>query len=257
LIALSGLDLAGQSGLLVYRRRAKETTSLLEQPPIHLATEKATQMAENDENRPLKNFAAPKAIGIQLGYTVPNITANNFELKPALLNVFSQHMFNGLAHEDPNQHLAMFEEMCNTVKINGVEPETIKLRAFPFSIGDKARNWLRSLDIGTIRTWAQMFDNFLSKYFPPTKTPALRAQIINFRQRGGESLSDTCDRYQELLRLCPHHGLEKWFILQIFYEGLDQSPKLTIDAATRGNLMNMSARDAYKLIDEMALGQQQ
>jgi Retrotransposon gag protein len=187
LIALSGLDLAGQSGLLVYRRRTKETTSLLEQLLVHLAIEKATQMAENDENRPLKDFAAPKTIGIQLGYTVPNVVANNFELKPALLNMLSQHMFNGLAHEDPNQHLAMFEELCNMVQINGVEPETIKLRAFPFSLGDKTRNWLRSLDTGTIRTWDQMCDDFLSKYFPPSKTSVLRAQIINFRQRGGES----------------------------------------------------------------------
>jgi hypothetical protein len=108
--------------------------------------------SENDENRPLKDFAAPKAIGIQLGYTVPNVAANNFELKPALLNMLSQHMFNGLAHEDLNQYLAMFEELRNTVKINGVEPEAIKLRAFPFSLGDKARNWLTSLDTGTIRT---------------------------------------------------------------------------------------------------------
>jgi hypothetical protein len=59
------------------------------------------------------------------------------------------------------------------------------------------------------------------------------------------------------LHLCPHHELEKWFILQIFYEGLEQSSKLTIDAAAGGNLMNMNARDAYKLIDEMTLGQQQ
>jgi hypothetical protein len=84
-----GLDLAEQSGLLVYRRRAKETTSLIEQPIIHLTAKEATQMAENDENRPLKDFVAPKAIGIQLGYTVPNVTANNFELKPALLNMLS------------------------------------------------------------------------------------------------------------------------------------------------------------------------
>jgi hypothetical protein len=54
--------------------------------------------------------------------------------------MLSQHMFNGLAHEDPNQHLAMFDELCNTVKINGVEPEAIKLRTFHFSLGDKARN---------------------------------------------------------------------------------------------------------------------
>jgi hypothetical protein len=140
LIALSGLDLAGQSGLLVYRCRANETTSLLEQPLIHLVIQEAAQMAENDENCLLKDFAAPKAIGIQLCYIVPNIAANNFELKPALLNMLSQHMFNGLAHEDQNQYLAMFEELCNTIKINGVESDAIKLRAFPFSLGDKARN---------------------------------------------------------------------------------------------------------------------
>jgi Retrotransposon gag protein len=144
-------------------------------------------MTENDENRPLKDFAAPKAIEIQLSYMMSNVAANNFELKPALLNMLSQHMFNDLAHEDPNQHLVMFGELCNTVKINGVEPEAIKLRAFHFSLGDKARNLLRSLDTGTIRTWAQMSDVFLSKYFPPSKTSVLRAQIINFRQREGES----------------------------------------------------------------------
>jgi hypothetical protein len=83
---------------------------------------------------------------------VPNVAANKFELKPALLNMLSQHMFSGLAHEDPNQHLAMFEELYNMVKINGVEPEAIKLRAFPFTLGDKARNWLSSLDTVTIRT---------------------------------------------------------------------------------------------------------
>jgi hypothetical protein len=101
-----------------------------------LTTEEAAQMAENDENHLLKDFAAPKAIGIQLGYKVPNVAANNFELKPALLNMLSQHMFNDLAHEDPNQHLVMIKELCNTVKINGVEPEAIKLRAFSFSLGE-------------------------------------------------------------------------------------------------------------------------
>jgi hypothetical protein len=46
----------------------------------------------------------------------------------------------------------MFEELCNTVKINDVEPEAIKFRAFLFSLGDKTINWLRSLDTSTIRT---------------------------------------------------------------------------------------------------------
>jgi hypothetical protein len=35
-----------------------------------------------------------------------------------------------------------------------------------------------------------MSDAFLSNYFSQSKTSALHAQIINFRQRGGESLSE-------------------------------------------------------------------
>jgi hypothetical protein len=83
---------------------------------------------------------------------VPTVGANNFKLKPALLNMLSQHMFHGPAHQDPNQHLAIFEELCNIVNINGVEHEAIKLRAFSFFLGDRARSWLMSLDVGTIVT---------------------------------------------------------------------------------------------------------
>jgi hypothetical protein len=61
-------------------------------------------MVHNDDNRPLREFATPKADGIQLGYIVPTVEANNFELKPALSNMLSQYMFHDLANEDTNQH---------------------------------------------------------------------------------------------------------------------------------------------------------
>jgi hypothetical protein len=44
---------------------------------------------------------------------------------------------------------------------------------------------------------------------------------------------------------------------RFFYEGLKQSSKQITDSVAGGNLMNMDVRDAYKLIDEMALRQQQ
>jgi hypothetical protein len=97
-------------------------------------------MTNNDDDRPLKHFAASRTNNIHLGYIMPNMKANNFELKSALLNMFFQNIFNGLAHEDPKQHLTLFEELCNTIKINGVKSEAIKLRACSFSLGDRARN---------------------------------------------------------------------------------------------------------------------
>ena len=68
----------------------------------------------------------------------PAVEANNFELKPALITMVQQHQFIGHPSEDPNEHMGRFMRMANTVKLNGVRPEVIKLQLFPFSLRDVA-----------------------------------------------------------------------------------------------------------------------
>ena len=55
------------------------------------------------------------------------IEANNFELKPALIIMVQQHQFTGHPSEDLNEHMGRFMRMANTVKLNGVRPEVIRL----------------------------------------------------------------------------------------------------------------------------------
>ena len=57
----------------------------------------------------------------------PVIEANNFELKPALIIMVQQHKFTRHPSEDPNEHMGRFMRLANTVKLNGVRPEVIKL----------------------------------------------------------------------------------------------------------------------------------
>ena len=71
----------------------------------------------------------------------PTVDANNFELKLALIAMVQQHQFTGHPTEDPNKHLGGFLRMENTVKLNGVRPEVIKLHLFPFSLRDIAATW--------------------------------------------------------------------------------------------------------------------
>ena len=56
-----------------------------------------------------------------------------------------QNQYGGLPHEDPNVHLATFLEIADTVKMNGVIEDIIRMRLFPFSLRDKAKGWLQSL----------------------------------------------------------------------------------------------------------------
>jgi len=144
-----------------------------------------------------------------LGITIPPVAANNFELKPALISIVQQFQFGGSPMEDPNLHLSVFLKVCNTLKINGVPTDSICLRRFSLSLRDKARAWLHSLPPGSISTWDELTKAFLAKFFPLSKTASLRNQITSFTQRDDETLYEAWEKFKDLLRLCPHHGLHK------------------------------------------------
>lgn len=228
-----------------FHRRRREQHKARTKP-----TSKPRMAAKN--TRTLKDFAAPNTNGLHSSITRPTVEANNFELKPSLLSMVQQNQFGGSSTDDPNLHLSVFLEYCDTLKMNGVTADAIRLRLFPFSLRDRARAWLHSLPTGSITTWDQLSQAFLAKYFPPSKTAQLRNQITNLTQKDGESLYEAWERFKELLRMCPHHGLEKWLIVHTFYNGLSYNTRMTVDAATGGGLMNKGIEEAYSLIEDMA-----
>ena len=78
-------------------------------------------------------------------------------------------------------HLVTFLEITDTMKLNGVTKDVIRLRLFPFSLRDKARGWLQSLQLGSIGSWEEIASKFLTKFYPPYKTSQLRGEIAQFR----------------------------------------------------------------------------
>ena len=59
---------------------------------------------------------------------------------------------------------------------------------------------------------------FLSKFFPISKTIALRKEISNFQPMDEETFSESWERFKGLIRRCPHHGFENSRLAQHFYE---------------------------------------
>ena len=84
-------------------------------------------------NRPLQKQRTMKDLCrpvIRVEYLVmrqPPIEVNNFELKPALITMVQQNQFTGHPSENPNEHSGGFFRIANTVKLNGVNPDVIKL----------------------------------------------------------------------------------------------------------------------------------
>ncbi|XP_041000626.1 uncharacterized protein LOC121246513 [Juglans microcarpa x Juglans regia] len=85
----------------------------------------------------LKDNVRPVVNDNYSGIRRQTVNANNFELKPALISMVQQAQFSRSPLNDPNIHLAMFLEICDIVKINGITEDIIRLRSFPFSLRDK------------------------------------------------------------------------------------------------------------------------
>ncbi|XP_050920308.1 uncharacterized protein LOC127137946 [Lathyrus oleraceus] len=100
--------------------------------------------------------------------------------------------------------------------------------------------------------WNELKKVFLARYFPPSKTTMLKAQINGFKQKDNESLFEAWERYKDMMRLCRHHSLEEWLIIHTFYNGLLYNTRLTIDAAASDALMDKPYNEVYQLIESMA-----
>ena len=131
-----------------------------------------------------KSFIQDKYLAVRQ----PAIDADNFELKPALITMVQQNQFTGHLTEDPNEHLGQFLRIANTVKLNGVRPEVIKLQLFPFSLRDIAATWFDSLPYGSVNTWEELMEAYFNRFFPPSLPSERRGEITTFKLGGDEGM---------------------------------------------------------------------
>ncbi|XP_021749509.1 uncharacterized protein LOC110715249 [Chenopodium quinoa] len=182
----------------------------------------------------------------------PPVTAQSFELKPQFIQFISNDSFAGSSNNCPVTHIDSFLEKCDTMKLNGVTDDAIRLRLFPFSLRDRAREWLRDEGIGSFDTWDKLAKAFLVKFLGQEKIAKLRNELSTFHQSNDESLYEAWRRFKRLQRQFPHHGIPEWMLIQTFYNGLTHEFCIYIDAVSRGSIMTKNPTDVRDLIEKMA-----
>ncbi|XP_075500001.1 uncharacterized protein LOC142538578 [Primulina tabacum] len=185
-------------------------------------------MAENRDNHneplrevPIREHFRSVINAHYSGIARGTIAANYFELKPALINIVQQNQFGEAATADPHLHLRNFLEITDTVNINDVSDEVIRLRLFP------------------------VFSQGSSKKLAPISTSG--------EQNEFEVLYEDWERYKELLRKCPNHGYAEWVQIQLFYNGLDGPTRGNVDAAVGGTIFSKTPDEAYELLEQMTI----
>ncbi|GJY86976.1 hypothetical protein Tco_0501002 [Tanacetum coccineum] len=121
--------------------------------------------------------------------------------------------FHGLRSEDPNQHLKDFLKLVDSLDLDGENRERTRLR----------------------------------------RTAKLRNDILMFQQHHGESLSEAWTHFKDLLQKVPHHGIDRWLQIQIFYDHVSFHLKCEIDRAVGGKIHNKNPDESWEIIENLAL----
>ncbi|GJU55215.1 reverse transcriptase domain-containing protein, partial [Tanacetum coccineum] len=187
--------------------------------------------------------------GVGDAIVVPPILANLFELKIGLLNLVTSIYFHGFENDDPHSHICRFTKITQTVKLNQVSHDVIKLMLFPFSLEGTARDWLEKEPPNSITTWNDHVSKFVNRFFPHSKTTNLQNEITRFQQRFGETFAEAWDRFKDLLNKCPHHGFSPLHQIDTFYNSLSQSNHDSLNSAVGGNFLTRNTQEALTVIE--------
>ncbi|GJW67637.1 hypothetical protein Tco_0122061 [Tanacetum coccineum] len=87
-------------------------------------------------------------------------------------------------------------------------------------VANRERTRLRS-----ISTWEDLTTRFLVQFFPPGRTA----------------------------KLLPHHGIDLWVQVQIFYDHVNPVTRRTIDQSAGGKLRDRNAEKSWVLLEDLAL----
>nr|GEW11281.1 reverse transcriptase domain-containing protein [Tanacetum cinerariifolium] len=184
------------------------------------------------------------------------------ELYQASLNgrVQNSCQFHGLSGDGANKHLDKFLHVTQSIKVNGVTDDALRLYLFPHSLTHYAIAWFDRLPRNSINTFEQMAKMFLGKYFSPSMVTKLRNEITNFRQCPDESLFEAWERtsmkrrpeecYDLIENMTTHHNDWDTSDQRITpnYETCGGPRSFSDCPATVGNTQNVYAAGAYQVV---------
>nr|GFB57040.1 reverse transcriptase domain-containing protein [Tanacetum cinerariifolium] len=178
------------------------------------------------DNRTMAQMLQAPIEGYEDAIVVPQINANNFELKQTLINLVQSNQFTG--RQDPHNHLRFFNKVTSTFRHPEVPNTTIKLLLFSFSLEGEARIWLDKEPPRSILTWEDLKPN--------------------------ETFNEAWEHFKDLLTQCPHHVFSELHQLDTFYNALNPNDQDALDSAAGGNFLDKIPRKCLSIIESKSKG---
>nr|GEU76178.1 reverse transcriptase domain-containing protein [Tanacetum cinerariifolium] len=91
------------------------------------------------DNRTIEEMLQAPTEGYGDAIVVPNILAENFEIKTGLLSLIQANQFHSFESNNPHDHIRSFNRITSTLKFRDVPNDAIKLMLFPYSLERAAK----------------------------------------------------------------------------------------------------------------------
>ncbi|GJZ73590.1 reverse transcriptase domain-containing protein [Tanacetum coccineum] len=128
--------------------------------------------------------------------------------------------------------------------------DTSRLRFFHFSLMGKAKEWLNKIPPTQITTWDQLVAWFLDYFFPVGCASFLCDMILLFKQGNNKTIKSTWIHFQDLIKQVPHHGIQKWLLVQIFHDNISQKDQGKLDQFAHFHFSSLTEEEGWNQIEE-------
>jgi hypothetical protein len=183
---------------------------------------------------PIYSFSAPEGKYLEPAISSHSIEAEGYEIHPDFLSLVRVLNFAGGLDENLYKHLQDFEEICATLMISGMNHETLKWKAFLFSLTGWAKQWYKLHVNNCHGSWVILKDQFCFAFFPLSKIIDLRNEVLNFSQKEGESLGIAWTRYNQLALSGPELSIPDGMFMQHFVNGAGTESAEYLDMTSGG-----------------------
>ncbi|GJX64203.1 hypothetical protein Tco_0298546 [Tanacetum coccineum] len=97
-----------------------------------------------------------------------SITSNNIKisLSKEFLEELQKNTYHGWIDEDVIDHIAKVLEIVDLIRVPGTDSHQLRMKIFPISLTDEARQWWIDEGEGKITVWEELVEKIFCKFYP-------------------------------------------------------------------------------------------
>ncbi|GJX84802.1 putative reverse transcriptase domain-containing protein [Tanacetum coccineum] len=97
-----------------------------------------------------------------------SITSNDIEIKlnKEFLMELQKNIYHRTYNEDVVDYIAKVLKMVDLIYVPGVDSHQLRMKVFPLSLADDAKEWWISEGDGKITTWEELVETFFYRFYP-------------------------------------------------------------------------------------------